>query len=298
MNDAGGELPSFTTTHGEKKAKDLYDIHPKWSQKSSWRELLGDKTESSFSVKHLLTGAGSIMDEEIEPDDQDIDVPGSVDSEDHELDTDSDAPDPVEVEDHDLIKHSDVSNSVDAEDSGFSNQEILGGQIDEFSESKGAVEVQMKESNAASSSNLGRGASWLHKSSWTQLVASNQNHSFSLSQMWSSEDNKAMPDHGDDTPVADNEQWPDEPPNALVTGKEEVLSASFSVKEPKTPVSQDTVGSNPGNSHKQEEKGLATTDRVSLGIGEECLFMRSSASLRDWANSKTALTRSRKRKKP
>ncbi|KAK4769386.1 hypothetical protein SAY86_027536 [Trapa natans] len=312
VNDAASELPSFIN-QGEEKPKDQSGIGAKWSQKSSWRELLGDKSETSFTVKHLLTGAGTTMEEEVEPDDEDTDVPSSADSEDHELDTDSDGPDSAEGEDrdldthsdasnsaeggdHDLDKHPDASNSMDTEDSDFSNQEIVEGQTEEFPEPKRAAEVEMKESNAASSCNLGRGASWLHKSSWTQLVANNQNHLFSLSQICTSANNEGSPEHPDNTLVTGSKQQ--EPTNASTTGREEAVSASSLLKEPETPAFQDTVGSNPANSHKQEEKQQATTDWASPIIGEECLFMRCSASLRDWANSKAALTRSRKRKKP
>ncbi|KAK4792504.1 hypothetical protein SAY86_022939 [Trapa natans] len=295
VNDADSELPSFTK--GEKKPKDKSGIRAKWSQKSSWRELLGDKAESSFTVKHLLPGAGTTIEEEVEPDDEDTHVPNSGDSEDHELDTDSDAYDSEEGEDRDLDKHSDVSNSTNTEDSDFSHQEeSLGGQTEEFPKPKGAAEVEVNESNAALSSNLGRGAWWLHKSSWTQLLANTQNRPFSLSQICSSEKNEELPDHPDDTPVTDNKQR--EPSNALATGKEEAMSAPSLLKEPKTPVLQDTVLLNPPNSHNQEEKRQTITDWASPVIGEECLFMKSSASLRDWANSKAALIGSRKRKKP
>ncbi|XP_031372076.1 protein starmaker [Punica granatum] len=315
VSGVGEELSSFST-HKEKKPKDQSETRAKWSQRSSWRELLGDKTKSSFTVSHILTGSGSSKEEEIgrdqeesgdheseesdehddeesdehedeesaEHDDEESDGHGSLDNEDHESNKLSDVADSVDSEDHEFDKHSDLDDSVDCEDHELDKRNVC-------------VEADLKESNPVLGSKSGRGAMWLHKSSWTQLVADSQNQSFSLSRILPPDRNEETQDYRDDTAVTNNKQRGNEPSNALVNGKEEAPITSSLGEEPKNLILQSSMESNPGTSLKREKNGVATAEKVPLCIGEECLFMRSSASLRDWAKSKAALTGSRKRKK-
>ncbi|PKI34595.1 hypothetical protein CRG98_044989 [Punica granatum] len=280
VSGVGEELSSFST-HKEKKPKDQSETRAKWSQRSSWRELLGDKTKSSFTVSHILTGSGSSKEEEIgrdqeesgdheseesdehddeesdehedeesaEHDDEESDGHGSLDNEDHESNKLSDVADSVDSEDHEFDKHSDLDDSVDCEDHELDKRNVC-------------VEADLKESNP---------------------VLGNRN--------------EETQDYRDDTAVTNNKQRGNEPSNALVNGKEEAPITSSLGEEPKNLILQSSMESNPGTSLKREKNGVATAEKVPLCIGEECLFMRSSASLRDWAKSKAALTGSRKRKK-
>nr|POE91531.1 hypothetical protein CFP56_14638 [Quercus suber] len=98
-----------------------------WSQKSSWRALVGDKSNTSFSVSHIL--------------------PGIASSKEHQPKFDgSSVPDSTISKNDNLVRHGDHLES-------HSSETI-----------KEVTETQPTKPSAASS-NSGRGAAWLEKSS-------------------------------------------------------------------------------------------------------------------------------------
>ncbi|XP_031374024.1 RNA polymerase-associated protein LEO1-like, partial [Punica granatum] len=266
------------------KIEDEISIPKQRNQKISLRleeEIQRDQEESG---DHEDEESDERNDEESdEHDDEESTEHDDEESDEHD-DEESDGRGSLDSEDPEFDKHSDVDDSVDGEDHESDKRNVC-------------VEADLKESNTVLGSNSGRGAVWLHKSSWTQLVADSQNQSFSLSRILSSDRNEETQDYRDDTAVTNKKQQGNEPSNALVNGKEEAPITSSLGEESKNLILQSSMESNPGTSHKREKKGVATSEKVPLCIGEECLFMKSFASLRDRANSKAALTGSRKRKK-
>ncbi|KAI6680998.1 hypothetical protein NL676_034879 [Syzygium grande] len=119
--------------------------HPLWSQKSSWKELLGERNEFAYSVSHVLPGGDTLGDEQ------------------------------------QLSDNSNVLNSVDHKNQhGDGQHEHSEDKITESTELEDKTESESAMQNK-SSAKTGRGSSWLHKSSWTQLVTDNKSKSFSIS---------------------------------------------------------------------------------------------------------------------
>ena len=116
-----------------------------WSQKSSWRALVGDKSNTSFSVSHILPGIASSKEQQPKFDGSSV-------------------PDSTVSKNDNLGRHGDHLES-------HSSETI-----------KEVTETQPAKPSAASS-NSGRGAAWLQKPSWTRLISENNNSSFSLEQL-------------------------------------------------------------------------------------------------------------------
>ncbi|PKI43549.1 hypothetical protein CRG98_036041 [Punica granatum] len=196
--------------------------------------------------------------------DEESDERNDEESDEHD-DEESTEHDDEESDEHD-DEESDGRGSLDSEDPEFDKHSDVDDSVDgedhESDKRNVCVEADLKESNT---------------------VLGNRN--------------EETQDYRDDTAVTNKKQQGNEPSNALVNGKEEAPITSSLGEESKNLILQSSMESNPGTSHKREKKGVATSEKVPLCIGEECLFMKSFASLRDRANSKAALTGSRKRKK-
>ncbi|KAK8487604.1 hypothetical protein V6N11_066589 [Hibiscus sabdariffa] len=203
-----------------------------WSQKSSWKALVGDKGNSAFSLSNILQ---------------------NVDTTEEKQHT-SDGP-----------------------------------KVDSTLTSK-------NEKLSASENMEGRGSSWLHKSSWIQLV-SNKSNSFSISEI---------------LPGTTTFQEVSKP-----VGEDALQSAAgnySNITEQYTSgvgQERETVGSIPESNHQtidgNKVASLPAVENISnsepdngFGVetstGETCSFMRTSASLKEWAKTKAALKGSRKKK--
>nr|POE61339.1 nucleolar protein 8 [Quercus suber] len=201
-----------------------------WSQKSSWRALVGDQSNTSFSVSHILPGIASSKEQQPKFD------------------------------------GSSVPDSTPAKP-------------------------------RAASSNSGRGAAWLQKSSWTQLISENNNSSFSLEQLLPGisyeKQVQAKPNSVDivdstntehsDLRKDDNSELPGNGSTILVTGKD--------VRSTPERHQQTVVGNNEAPSpifkRKHDSAPKLTSNRTII-IGETCSFMRSAASLKEWSKAKAA----------
>ncbi|KAL0012287.1 hypothetical protein SO802_007395 [Lithocarpus litseifolius] len=238
-----------------------------WSQKSSWRALVGDKSNTSFSVSHILPGIASSKEQQPKFDGSSV--------------TDS----TVSKNDN-LVRHGDHLESHSSET------------IKEFTETQPAKP-------SAASSNSGRGAAWLQKSSWTQLISKNNNSSFSLEQLLPGisyeKQVQAKPNsvhivdstNGEHSDLRkdDNSELPGNGSTILVTGKD--------IRSTPERHQQTVVGNNeapaPIFERKHDSAAKLTSTRNVL-IGETCSFMRSAASLKEWSKAKAALSGSLKRK--
>ncbi|KAL6985059.1 hypothetical protein U1Q18_018438 [Sarracenia purpurea var. burkii] len=138
---------------------------------------------------------------------------------------------------------------------------------------------------------LARGASWLQKSSWAQLVGETNNSSFSISQLlpgkaFGKQEQAEEPNSTDATnsAVQDFSSENDE----TILGAPEQSQPQKSLR---------TIGEM--DKITAPKKNHAATVQPSVRnftIGETCSFMRSAASMRDWKNSKAALSVSLKKK--
>ncbi|XP_023884781.1 protein REPRESSOR OF SILENCING 3 [Quercus suber] len=238
-----------------------------WLQKSSWRALVGDKSNTSFSVSHIL--------------------PGIASSKEHQPKFDgSSVPDSTVSKNDNLVRHGDHLES-------HSSETI-----------KEVTETQPAKPSAAST-NSGRGAAWLQKSSWTQLISENNNSSFSLEQLLPGisygKQVQAKPNSMDivdstngehsDLRKDDNSELPGNGSTILITGKD--------VRSTPEKHQQTVAGNNEAPApifERKHDSAPKLTSTRNVVIGETCSFMRSAASLKEWSKAKAALSGSLKRK--
>ncbi|KAJ7948992.1 Nucleolar protein 8 [Quillaja saponaria] len=243
-----------------------------WSQKSSWRELVGDRENSTFNASYLIQGSASMKEEQQR------------------------ANDPA-------TPKSTVNGKQKTKKHGN-----LGGKLIKTDEVKGVVEAQPTNISVASNQS-GRGASWLQDRSWIQLVSDHDN-SFSISQI--------LPGSAFQKPVElepNNVEYVDLSSNdskhcnvVNQDGSESTRDGSIlgrgnhgvlprgSPNGMQQAVSGNCIGSGP-MIEKRCDTVPNKTSALSVKTGETCAFMRSSASLKEWAKTKAALSRSLKRKR-
>ncbi|GLT77813.1 hypothetical protein SLA2020_493700 [Shorea laevis] len=241
-----------------------------WSQKSSWRALVGDMHKSSFSVSNILQKVDPIEEEKPLSDDPKVDN----------------------------NSHNKIEMVAASED--------LEGMSGKIEENDTVVEPHQTKSHTVPSE-YGRGSSWLHKSSWMQLV-SESNSLFSISEILPSANStkEALIQPNSENVVTftsrshDNGMKPSENDTIengaadLKDGKEEGSGQSTSEKNQLT-----LLGNGDGSAPVIEKKRGSAEKKATISdasIGETCTFMRNAASLKEWANTKAALSGSRKRK--
>ncbi|XP_012473040.1 protein REPRESSOR OF SILENCING 3 [Gossypium raimondii] len=229
-----------------------------WSQKSSWKALVGGRGDSAFSLSNILQNADTTEEQHIFDDPK-------------------------------------VDNTLDSKNDKLSTPENLEGMSDKMEIANAIAEAQPNKPSMTSS-NTGRGSSWLHKSSWTQLV-SDKSNSFSISQILpgtTTSQELAKPTGEDVVQSADGNYT-----NEMDRFTTEGVGQGDSVESiPKTSP-QTLEGSNNTSlpaveniSNFEPVKGFA----VDTSTGGTCSFMRSSTSLKEWAKTKAALKGSRKKK--
>lgn len=240
------------------------------SQNSSWRELVRDRGNTTFGISHILPGIGSSEEEQAKSDCLVV-------------------PDSGVNKNKNLLSHGDHLESQSVE----TNKEKL-------------VEAQPAKPGTPSTKS-GRGASWLQKSSWTQLVAESKNSLFSIAQI--------LPSHS-------YEKQASIQPNSVVfvdctdsmykdrgthyDGKSagdgsvvlEIRKDGSHVRSTEKNEQTD-VGNNEALGlifEKKHDSASKPMSAETISIGESCSFKRSATSLKEWAKAKAALSGSLKRK--
>ncbi|KAJ1437034.1 Nucleolar protein 8 [Sesbania bispinosa] len=242
-----------------------------WSQKSSWRELLGEGGNTAFSASLILPKSDSGKDE------QGSDGPSTP------LSTN----DKTENMERDGCLGSKPTNTTEV--------------IKETAEAEPANKLVINEIAEAQHNvgpnKTGRGASWLQKQSWTQLVNEN-NNLFSISQILPG---ITFPEPMAKEPLVDPANSNDGKHNGVDNDTiNETVSDGFNLVEI-IPEKSQHGGPTDIASAPVVEKKLETSPRerstADVEIGETCSFMRSAASLKEWAKAKAALSGSLKRKR-
>ncbi|XP_039034304.1 uncharacterized protein LOC120170441 isoform X3 [Hibiscus syriacus] len=231
-----------------------------WSQKSSWKALVGDKNDSAFSLSNVL---------------QNVDT--------------------TEEKQH-IFYGPKVNNSLDSKNEKLLTSENVEG-MSSKTEIANVVDEAQPNQPTTGSHNAGRGSAWLHKSSWIQLV-SNKSNSYSISEILpgtTALDEVAKP-VGEDAllSAAGNLSNITEQYTASGVGKERDSVESI-LKSNHQTINADKDASDlavENLSNSEPDKGFG----VDTSTGETCSFMRSSASLKEWAKTKASLKGSRKKK--
>lgn len=301
-----------------------------WSQKSSWKELVGNKGNGGFSISRVLPGGveeqqrSSGLDSADSSDSQNQDlldhgdlIGQSGQSKEHERLAEAQLsnavnesargafsishvlPGGVGVEEKHRSSRLNSADSFDSKNQDLINHEDMIRQSDWSKKHENVAEAQ--PSNAVNKS--GRGASWLQKSSWTQLVGEINNSSFSISQILPGTD--LHKSNGLDVANLTESKHCNLASLGLGEGIHTASHSSNIVDKNSNGlnVEQGTVEKNISNSEvsasAQRTIGHSAPKGTSIGdmeIDGTCSFMRCAASLKEWVNTKATLTRSAKRK--
>ncbi|KAL2327480.1 hypothetical protein Fmac_020907 [Flemingia macrophylla] len=250
-----------------------------WSQKSSWRELLGDGSNTSFSASLILPKLDFGKNQ------QSSENPSASIS----INTNTEN---MESDGHLESKSTNTQVIEELAEAQPTNQQVV-------------EDINENQLNDVAPNKTGRGASWRRKQSWTQLISEN-NNSFSISHI--------LPDITFPEPMA---KEPIVEPAISNDCKHsdvakdtinEVLSNGFISREIIPEKSQHIGADDIASASVAEEKiEISPKEKIEISpkekfsenveIGETCTFMRSAASLKDWAKAKAAISGSLKRKR-
>ncbi|QCE13675.1 hypothetical protein DEO72_LG11g670 [Vigna unguiculata] len=255
-----------------------------WSQKSSWKELLGGGGNTSFSASVILPKLDSSKNQERS---DDLCAPVSTISKTENMEKDrelwSNPTNTQAIKEHADAQPTDTQVIKELAEAQPANKEVI-------------EDVTENQHNVAPNK-TGRGASWLQKQSWTQMVSENSN-SFSISHILPG---ITFPEPKAKEPIVvpaiSNQSKHNGVPKDTIN--EAVSNDGFNSREAVQEKSQHISANDVAFASVVEEK-VETNPREkspeNIEIGETCTFMRSAASLKEWAKAKTAISGSLKRK--
>ncbi|KAK7270903.1 hypothetical protein RJT34_26410 [Clitoria ternatea] len=249
------------------KPDDDFEESPKvsWSQKSSWKELLGDRGSTTFSASLILPKSDSGENQQNR---DDLCAPLSTNNKTENMDSDG----------YPGSKPTNVQVIKELTEAQRTNEQVI-------------------QDLAKNQHTTGRGASWLQKQSWTQLVGENSN-SFSISQVLPGLN---LPEPMIKEPIVDPANSNDHKHNYVAKDiTNEVVDEGLNLGEI-VPGKSKHADANDIASAPVVEKKIETKPREesteAVEIGQTCSFMRNAASIKEWAKAKAALSGSLKRKR-
>ncbi|RYR57497.1 hypothetical protein Ahy_A05g023229 isoform K [Arachis hypogaea] len=244
-----------------------------WSQKSSWKELLGNGGNTAFNATLIFPT------EQERPDSpsQSISL--------------SDKTENMEGHEHLGSEPTDTESTKELTEDNHTNTSAL----------RKHAEAQPGDNNVELKK-TGRGASWRRKQSWTQLVAGD-NSSFSISQILAGITFSEPMAKGSTMDPANSNN-----PKHNNVGKDainEVVTSDGRIPEKSQHDgggANDTAYEEKSETREKEGSSEETVQKersiARVEVGETCTFMRSCSSLKEWAKAKAALSGSLKRKRP
>lgn len=313
IDENGGKSLQLHLTTPEDEALELdfgtqqMKSNSSWKQKSAWRNLIGHKSNTKFSITDIIPSEASQKEEE--PKTADLDLPSTTDQKEEEPKTaDHDVPSTTDMESQNLEKHGDA--------------DIQPGQSKDLEKPAEAPPAKLKEV----SNRVARGASWRAKSSWTQLVSTTINSPFSISQVLpglSSEKHDQVmhnsvqvlnsTDSGQSTLKAVRNEANGDCSDASGLLNKDLFTAPHPSRVIPL-VKHDYNPTSPGVEQKfikEKEKSEVptssleknqplTSKQTALGefeFSETCPFMRTDASMKEWRKRKVAQSASLRKKR-
>lgn len=253
-----------------------------WSQKSSWKKLVGEGGNTAFSASLILPNFDSGKDQ------QRSDGPCTP------LSTNDGKTENMERDGKPGSKPTNTQVIEEPAEAHPTKNQVIKVPAEAQPTNNQVINEHAETQDNAASKKTGRGASWLRKQSWTQLVNEN-NSSFSISQILPGLTfSEAMAKETVIDPADSND--------CIHNGVDQNTTDGVVV----------TDGSNLGDSRHagaddiasasvvEEKIETSTRERSTadvVEIGETCSFMRSAASLKEWAKAKAAVSGSLKRKR-
>ncbi|BAT79944.1 hypothetical protein LR48_Vigan721s000200 [Vigna angularis] len=253
-----------------------------WSQKSSWKELLGGGGNTSFSASIILPKLNCSKNQQRS---DDLCAPVSTVSKTENMEKERELwsnPTNTQV----------IKENADAQPTHTQVTKELA-----EAANKEMIEDVTKNQHNVAPNKTGRGASWLQKQSWTQMVSENSN-SFSIAHILPG---ITFPEPKAKEPIVVPVISNHFKHNGVAKGtiNEAVSNHVYKSRETIQEKSQHISGNDVTFASVVEEK-VETSPREkspeNIEIGETCSFMRSAASLKEWAKAKAAISGSLKRK--
>lgn len=323
----GGTDPSYDPARSSRpQAPDRGPlIQPSRSQKSSWKTLIHDKNNVSFSISDILSSVTSANEGQAEAEADYLNLAHSTSIRNSDLATAAELGSKTEEIQSQKINVSftvtDVLPAVpsaDQEEAASADLNLAHSTpnrntdfaADPISKSK-SEEIKSVESFPEAvcavpnvTSNKGRGSSWRQKSSWTQLV-SEEITSFSITQILPNNPSEKQVQGESDvinvnlsarsetnaSKQRDSQCIAEDGSAAIVIRKDETAWNNVKKNEPPA------VEENKPSPAEIIDSNLPQVGSFDVNSGETCPFMRNSRSVAEWTKIKAALSGGSKKKK-
>ncbi|XP_076955937.1 protein REPRESSOR OF SILENCING 3-like [Bidens hawaiensis] len=295
------EVELFTKQSGNNSLRSL---------KSTWKDLLGQKRDTSFNISEFIASIPQRKEDEFNSDkNKKVEADGlgpGIEPEVGEATTENDIPDIVANDISDIVVNDCEQNEDELKADNLDlplatvdqkeeepKTDVLDS-IVEQQENDQDFEEPNKDSHVKNDEDLiktARGEFWRHKSSWTQLISTASHTSFSISHVIP---NKDLEKHDQQTDTFDSQ-----PPNKnlddqiLVVRKEAALPpVKKNIPDKKKLLPEAAL---PPVKNIPEKKKLLSHGK--LESDETCSFMRTEESIKEWKKMKASLSGSLNKKK-
>ncbi|ESW10529.1 hypothetical protein PHAVU_009G217200 [Phaseolus vulgaris] len=254
-----------------------------WSQKSSWKELLGGGGNTSFSASLILPKLDSSKNLQTS---DDLCAPLSTNNKTENMERDREL----------WSRPTNTQVIKDQTEAQPTNTQVIKDHTAAQPTNKQVIKDVTENQHDVAPNKTGRGASWLQKQSWTQMVSEN-NNSFSISHILPG---ITFPEPKAKDPIVEPAISNYFKHNGVAKDTiNNVVSDGFKSRETIQENSQ-YIGANDIAFAPVVEEKVETSPREksteNIEIGETCSFMRSAASMKEWAKAKAAVSGSLKRK--
>ncbi|KAK3016006.1 hypothetical protein RJ639_006730 [Escallonia herrerae] len=290
-----------------------------WSQKSSWKDLVGKKNQTPFQISQIMPTVHAMKEDQTTCDD--LSDPNSRD-----------------MKNQNLVRHRNLEHSEELKELAEAPIAILNAVSDKLTSERQLYHSKEPKKlpealPAIPNTDLNkktRGASWLKEASWTQMVRDASSSSFSISDvlpgltfptqeiskpsetvaakledgqqqnLLSSRKEESMADYSAER-VAYKESASVPFAFSEIVLAEEDQNYAGTVVEQTTPERILQTVRERGEvcttkfrkTHHTAPKQASIRD---VGVGETCTFMRNAASMKEWTKTKAALSGSLKKK--
>ncbi|XP_073052428.1 uncharacterized protein [Primulina eburnea] len=310
------------------------------SKKSAWRDLVNQKGSATFHISDVLTNHNpevassskkemcdnrSSTDKESEKV-TDIQPVKLSDVEDMRSSTDKESEKVPDIQPVKLSDVEDMRSSTDKESEKVPDiQPVELSDVEDmksstYKESEKVPDIQPIKLSEVEAMRSSRGAAWLQKSSWLQLVGDTTNRSFNLAQILpdvaTSEKQESQRLYGNDVSSSTNKNQQIPVPNNRNHPVEDIgkprekADSDTVIIAPEIPriTSFDALAKvqNHTSLDEQEDAASPATNKVparvpmpvpDIVISDTCPFMRSAASMKEWTKVKATLSARKKKEK-
>ncbi|XP_075517507.1 protein REPRESSOR OF SILENCING 3 isoform X2 [Primulina tabacum] len=278
------------------------------SKKSAWRDLVNQKGSAIFHISDVLTNHNP----------PEVASSSKKEMRDNRSSTDKESEKVPDIQPVKLSDVEDMRSSTDKESEKVPDiQPVKLSDVEDmksstYKESEKVPDIQPIKPSDVEDMRSSRGAAWLQKSSWLQLVGDTTNRSFNLAQILPESqrlygnDVSSSTNKNQQIPVPNNRNHPVED----IGKPREKADSDTVIIAPKisriTSLDALTKVQNHTSLDEQEDASSPATNKVparvpmpvpDIVISDTCPFMRSAASMKEWTKVKATLSARKKKEK-